>query len=282
MATNKPGVKDSYIKNVYSEIANYPPRQIPYFKDKPRYKSIYTSDYIENLQEDAYTKRNATLKEAIDKYEYSENPVCLEMLSDKSKLRNENFIKEGFELEKEGPYRKAAFSNWTSSYDNDNKVAEEAKSKYDFKPSEIDDHFKARYHKYHPAYYRTEATQYQGLYGDNPFEKFFLHDQPKIHSSNYKIGLGTTKPTTAFIPGYQGHIPVNRLEYHNERIYYPYFNANKANHILNYSPDIPNYMGYKPSSVMNFKSDTKTSFLSNDSTQRTDNTEEIKRELEAA
>ena len=56
-----------------------------------------------------------------------------------------------------------------------------------FRPASIDDHFKKRYHKYHTAFYRTEGTQYSGVYGDNPFEKFFLHDQPKIHSSNYKI-----------------------------------------------------------------------------------------------
>ena len=85
--------------------------------------------------------------------------------------------------------RRAAFSNWETLYDHDNRVTEEKKNSCSYRPSSIDDHFKKRYHKYHTAFYRTEGTQYSGVYGDNPFEKFFLHDQPKIHSSNYKIGL---------------------------------------------------------------------------------------------
>ena len=89
--------------------------------------------------------------------------------------------------------------------------------------------------------------------GDNPFEKFFLHDQPKIHSSNYKIGLGTTKPTTAFIPGYGGYVPTNRFEYNMDYIKDPYFNINKTNHLLNYMVRIPNYQGYVPKSVTNIK-----------------------------
>jgi hypothetical protein len=114
-------------------------------------------------------------------------------------------------MEARGPSRTAAFSQWETTYDHDNKVTDELKKTYDFKPPTIDDHFKQRYHRYHTAYYRTEGTQYEGVYGDDVFEKFFWHNQPKIHSSNYQIGLGTTKPTTAFIPGYGGFIPVNRF-----------------------------------------------------------------------
>ena len=80
-----------------------------------------------------------------------------------------------------------------------------------------------------------------------------MHDQPKIHSSNYKIGLGTTKPTTAFIPGYGGYVPTNRFKYNMDYIKDPYFNINKTNHLLNYLVRIPNYQGYVPKSVTNIK-----------------------------
>jgi len=85
------------------------------------------------------------------------------------------------------------------------------KKTYNFKLPIIDDHFKNHYHRIHTVYYRTEGTQYERVYGDDVFGKFFWHNQPKIHSINYQIGLGTTKPTTAFIPSYGGFIPVNRF-----------------------------------------------------------------------
>ena len=56
-----------------------------------------------------------------------------------------------------------------------------------------------------------------GVHGDVPFEKFFLKNQPKIHSSNYELSLGTTKPTN-FIPGYAGFIPVNKFTVYNDRV----------------------------------------------------------------
>lgn len=160
--------------------------------------------------------------------------------------------------------RRAAFSNWETIYDHDNRETEEKKNSFSCRPSSIDDHFKKRYHKYHTAFYRTEGTQYSGVYGDNPFEKFFLHDQPKIHSSNYKIGLGTTKPTTAFIPGYGGYVPTNRFQYNMDYIKDPYFNVNKTNHLLNYMVRIPNYQGYVPKSVTNIKGNQRPHCFSTD------------------
>ena len=65
VATKKPGVDDFYIKNVYSEIADYPKRKVPYYEDKKRYESIYTTDYIKNLKEDNYTKEFPTIPELI-------------------------------------------------------------------------------------------------------------------------------------------------------------------------------------------------------------------------
>lgn len=93
---------------------------------------------------------------------------------------------------------------------------------------------------------------------------FFLHDQPKIHSSNYKIGLGTTKPTTAFIPGYGGYVPTNRFQYNMDYIKDPYFNVNKTNHLLNYMVRIPNYQGYVPKSVTNIKGNQRPHCFSTD------------------
>ena len=130
---------------------------------------------------------------------------------------------------------------------------EEKKNSTSYRAPSIDDNFKKRYHKYHTAFYGTESSQYSGVFGDNPFEKFFLHDQPKIHSSNYKIGLGTTKPTTAFIPGYGGYVPTNRFKYNMDYIKDPYFNINKTNPLLNYLIRIPNYQGYVPKIVTNIK-----------------------------
>jgi hypothetical protein len=160
-------------------------------------------------------------------------------------------------MEARGPSRMTQFSQWETTYDHDNDVTEEAKKNTSFKPATIDDHFKPRYHRYHTAYYRTEGNQYHGVYGDDVFEKFFWHNQPKIHSSNYQIGLGTTKPTTAFIPGYGGFIPVNRFEYYQERIKDPYFSINKTNHLLNFNVRIPDYMGYIPKSVANIKGNAR-------------------------
>ncbi len=95
VATKKPGVDDFYIKNVYSEIADYPKRKVPYYEDKKRYESIYTTDYIKNLKEDNYTKhKDQTLKQEIAKYEYSENPTALEIIKDKTLRKNEPYIRE--------------------------------------------------------------------------------------------------------------------------------------------------------------------------------------------
>ena len=59
-------------------------------------------------------------------------------------------------MEARGPSRTAAFSQWETTYDHDNKVTDELKKTYDFKPPTIDDHFKNPYHRYHTAYYRTD------------------------------------------------------------------------------------------------------------------------------
>ena len=95
VATKKPGVDDFYVKNVYSEIADYPKRKVPYYEDKKRYESIYTTDYLKNLKEDNYLKhKDQTLKQEIAKYEYSENPTALEIVQDKTLRKNEPYVRE--------------------------------------------------------------------------------------------------------------------------------------------------------------------------------------------
>ena len=85
---------DFYVKNVYSEIADYPKRKVAYYDDKKRYESIYTTDYIKNLKEENFTKpKDQLLKQEIAKYEYSENPTALEMVTNKSIRKDENYIR---------------------------------------------------------------------------------------------------------------------------------------------------------------------------------------------
>ena len=68
---------------------------MPYYEDKKRYESIYTTDYIKNLKEDNYTKsKDSTLKQEIAKYEYSENPTALEIVQNKTLRKNEPYIRE--------------------------------------------------------------------------------------------------------------------------------------------------------------------------------------------
>jgi hypothetical protein len=53
------------------------------------------TDYIKNLKEESYTKpRDQTLKLDLAKYEYSESPTCIEMITDKSIRKNEPYIRE--------------------------------------------------------------------------------------------------------------------------------------------------------------------------------------------
>ena len=130
-----------------------------------------------------------------------------------------------------------------------------------FKPPKIDEHFNNRYHRYHAGCYKNENHVSYGVNGDVPFEKFFLKNQPKLHSSNYELGLGITKSTT-FIPGYSGFIPVNRLSMRNDKLKDPYFNANKTNHVLTYKVRLPQYEGYVPKNPCNIKGNPRPYCLS--------------------
>ena len=159
------------------------------------------------------------------------------------------------------PDRQRSFSHWNSSYNFFNKRTEEEKLKSDFRPSSIDNHFKNRYHRYHVGCYKNEHHTALGVHGDIPFEKFFLKNQPKMHSSNYELSLGTTKPTN-FIPGYAGFIPVNKFTVYNDRVKDPYFNVNKTNHMLNYHVRLPNYQGYIPQNPQNIKGNARPFCLS--------------------
>jgi hypothetical protein len=81
------------IVNGYSSL-KLKKRKVPYYEDKKRYESIYTTDYIKNLKEENFTNpKDQTLKQEIAKYEYSENPTALEIVQDKSLRKNEPYIR---------------------------------------------------------------------------------------------------------------------------------------------------------------------------------------------
>ena len=85
---------DFYVKDAYTDIGNYPKRKIPYFDDKLRYDSIYMTDYLKTLREENYLKpRDETLKVDLGKYEYSESPTCVEMITDKTIRKNEPYVR---------------------------------------------------------------------------------------------------------------------------------------------------------------------------------------------
>ena len=91
--SEKPGVDDFYVKNVYSKIADYPKRKVPYYEDKKRYESIYTTDYIKNLKEENYTKpKDETLKAEIAKLRQSKiiesSQLKLEVTKYKVKIKS--------------------------------------------------------------------------------------------------------------------------------------------------------------------------------------------------
>ena len=100
-----------------------------------------------------------------------------------------------------------------------------------------------------------------GFQGDIPYNKFFLKNQQKLHSGNYRVGKDTTKPTS-FIPGYGGFIPENDFNINFDRIRDPYFSLNKTNHMLNYKVRLPNYQGYKPLNPGNIKGNPRPFCLS--------------------
>ena len=67
--------------------------------------------------------------------------------------------------------RRAAFSNWETLYDHDNRVTEEKKNSCSYRPSSIDDHFKKRYHKYRRKFY-WDIYQYTGDFDENTTYEF--------------------------------------------------------------------------------------------------------------
>lgn len=159
------------------------------------------------------------------------------------------------------PNRQKVFSNWMTTYDHDNKVTEDLKNNTDFKKSEKNTLFKPKYHRYHCTSYKNEHHSAMGIHGDIPFEKYFWDSQPKFHSTNYEIGLGTTKPTE-FIPGYCGFVPTNKFTVNHDLLKDPYFNVNKTNHLLNYKTRLPHYQGFIPKNPQNIKGNSRPYCLS--------------------
>ena len=83
----------------------------------------------------------------------------------------------------------------------------------------------------------------------------------KLHNDNLDVALGTTKGSS-LIPGYSGHIPINRREPQDTLANDPYFKNAKTNHMLSYKTRIPNYSGYIPFNSNNIKGSIRSNCLS--------------------
>jgi hypothetical protein len=156
------------------------------------------------------------------------------------------------------------FSNWTTTYNEANKEMTQNLDKINPR-SEIPEWFKSKYHDYHNGFYHTEHTKSLGIYGDNPTEKFFPDEknkqvQGKLNSDNFELSRGTTKASSS-LPGFLGHIPVNKKEAPVNKED-SYFNVLKTNHRLNYNVKVPGYKGYVPKNPQNIKGNTRPYCLS--------------------
>jgi hypothetical protein len=159
--------------------------------------------------------------------------------------------------------RKKMHSHWGSTYDLANEKSLKIKNEQNFQRSTMPEWFKPNYHNYHTGTYKTDHTENMGIHGDNPRDKFnqTARQLPnKFHNDNYEIGLGTAK-SSAFIPGYSGHIPVNQRIPDDTRTKDPYFKVAKTNHMLNYKSRVPNYSGYVPMNSSNIKGVTRPNCL---------------------
>ena len=94
VSTLKPGISNQYHKNVYSQIADYNSRKIPYFEDKTRNSSVYNEEYIKSLKEENYHNINkAQIMADLDNYQYKHDPYIIDMLNNGNKIKNEDYIK---------------------------------------------------------------------------------------------------------------------------------------------------------------------------------------------
>lgn len=66
-----------------------------YYDEDPRYVSVYKEDYIKSLNDkDRLVKHGETLKTQLDRYQYSHDPTLVEMVTDKTKMKDEPYIQK--------------------------------------------------------------------------------------------------------------------------------------------------------------------------------------------
>jgi hypothetical protein len=93
ISTTKPGTKDYYKKEAYSEISNYNKRKIDFFGDKSRWNSVYDKDMIKTIRESDYNTKLSTIKQEVMQYEYGQDKI-LQDLACEGRKKNEEKIKE--------------------------------------------------------------------------------------------------------------------------------------------------------------------------------------------
>ena len=75
-------------------MSNYYKRKVDYFDDKIRYNTIYDTDFLKTLKEENYKKsKESTIKNDLDKYQYSYDPTLVQMAIDKNICKDENYVR---------------------------------------------------------------------------------------------------------------------------------------------------------------------------------------------
>ena len=90
VATLKPGIYNQYNKDVYNQVSQYHSREIPYFDDKLRYKSVYNSELL-NMKKTDYNenRKKLQMKIDLDNYQYSHDPNVIEVLKEGTQKNEE-------------------------------------------------------------------------------------------------------------------------------------------------------------------------------------------------
>jgi hypothetical protein len=90
----KPGLYNQYNKDVYQQISQYSNRELQYFDDKIRYRTVYDEDLIKDISKDHYkeNRKKPQMKVDLDSYQYNHDPNILEMFKENS-IKNEESIR---------------------------------------------------------------------------------------------------------------------------------------------------------------------------------------------
>ena len=92
VATHKSGITNQYRKDVYKDISQYKQREVDYFDDKSRYRSVYNQDYLKAIRQKDYANiaLKPQMKIDLDKYQYD---TSINQLMDEGKMKNEETVR---------------------------------------------------------------------------------------------------------------------------------------------------------------------------------------------